>query len=252
MPEMGTTSRPKGTRAQRERTRRTRNVMSGRPYERMLNFSDGVVAVAATVMVLPVVDLEGPTRLHEVSDIIRDHAPLIAGYFTAFLIVVLIWLAHHRVMARLEAYDTTVMLLNAGWLATIAFFPWCTELIGEASGFRYGVGPLFFGTLAVNTLMLLLITWHARRFPDLLRPGAVIVRGDQWNPRYFLIIFIGLGVASVFYPYASGIALYPLLILGPVLLSLARRMPRGVPGLRRANEILASRPDVDADEGGHG
>lgn len=226
--------------------------MSGRPYERMLNFSDGVVAVAVTVMVLPVVDLEGPSSSRQVIDIIKAHSPLIVGYFTAFLIVALIWLAHHRVMARLDAYDTTIMLLNTGWLATIAFFPWCTELIGEANGFKYGVGPLFFGTLAVNTWMLQLITWHARRFPDLLRPGSVILRRDQWAGRYFLVAFICLGLLSILYPYAAGVTLYPLLIAGPFLQSLARRLRPEIAWIRRGDEILASRTPVDADEGGHG
>ena len=221
--------------------------MGGRSYERMINFSDGVVAVAATVMVLPLVDLEGPTSSRQVIDIIRAHSPLVTGYFTAFLIVVLIWLSHHRVMARLDAYDTVVMLLNTGWLATIAFFPWCTELIGEARGFHFGVGPLFFGVLAVNALMLYLITRRAIAFPDLLKPGTVIVRSDQWNSMFFFLVFIGLGVLSVFYPYVSGIALYPLLILGPILLGLARR--RKPAGFRRADEVLARRP---SDEGAQG
>ena len=223
--------------------------MSGRPYERMLNFSDGVVAVAATVMVLPLVDLEGPNASRQVLDIIRAHIPLILGYFTAFLIVVLIWLAHHRVMARLDAYDTVVMLLNTGWLATIAFFPWCTELIGEADGFRYGVGPLFFATLATNTLMLALITRRAIRFPDLLRPGAIIIRSDRWTSQYFFVMFVGLGILSAFYPYASGVALYPLLILGPILLGIARR--RQPVGFRRAQEVLASRT-ADSSEAADG
>jgi hypothetical protein len=92
--------------------------------------------------------------------------------------------------------------------------------------------------------MLYLITRRAVAFPDLLKPGTVIVRSDQWNSMYFFLVFIGLGVLSAFYPYFSGIALYPLLIFGPILLGLARR--KRPAGFRRADEVLASRP---SDEG---
>jgi len=224
--------------------------MSGRPYERMLNFSDGVVAVAVTVMVLPVVDLEGPSPSRSVLDIIQAHSPLISGYFTAFLIVALIWIAHHRVMERLDAYDNTIMLLNTAWLATIAFFPWCTELTGEAKGFKFGVGELFFATLAVNTLMLLLITWHARRFPDLLRPGASILRRDQWIRLYFLGVFGGLGLLSIATPFFAGILLYPLIIIGPLALPLCQRLWPESRLIRRGDQVLASRPP--AEHGGDG
>jgi uncharacterized membrane protein len=95
---------------------------------RLEAFSDGVLAVAITLLVL---DLHVPgnragTNLgHELA----RQWPQYAAYLTSFLTIGIIWINHHAMFRRLRSVDHAIMMWNLLLLLSIALLPFATALM---------------------------------------------------------------------------------------------------------------------------
>jgi uncharacterized membrane protein len=98
-------------------------------FSRVLAFSDGVFAIAVTLLV---VGIGVPTvRESQLGDALRDLRPEIISFFISFIVIGNYWLAHHRFVAQLARITTTLMTQNLVYLAAIAFVPFPTALVGK-------------------------------------------------------------------------------------------------------------------------
>lgn len=178
-----------------------KEIHTGRDFERLINFSDAVVAVAITVLVLAIVDIQPTEGESTVWKIIADNSGQIFTFFFTFLVVGIMWLAHNRVLNQLRGFDGLTFWLNLLWLAGIAFLPWPSSMYGEEFGwgnadtFEHsgGTSVLYWGTLAVISTLAFLIAWHARHTPALLEPkarAALSEAGDRGQ--YRGLVFAGL------------------------------------------------------------
>lgn len=97
------------------------------------SFSDGVFAVAITVLVfnlLPIAD----KSIHNFTELFRDHWPQYAAYVGSFLTIGIMWLNHHTLMSYLARVDRTVLVLNVLLLMGVVAVPFPTALIADALG----------------------------------------------------------------------------------------------------------------------
>jgi uncharacterized membrane protein len=93
---------------------------------RLEAFSDGIFAIAATLLVLSVHVTGSPLG----SAII--HAwPSFAGYAISFLSIGVIWINHHIVMHQIARVDRTLLMINAVFLLLVAFVPFPTQILAE-------------------------------------------------------------------------------------------------------------------------
>lgn len=168
-------------------------VRSGRPFDRLVNFTDGVVAVAITVLVLPIVELRPKTGESTVWQVIGDNSAQLITFAFTFVVVAFMWRVHNRVFSRLAGFDDTIFWLNLMWLMLIALLPWSSSLYGTGmDAFRAtagaanwfsggeglgGAGMLYWLNLGLISMIAGLITAHARRHPELI---------DGDSPRIFL------------------------------------------------------------------
>jgi uncharacterized membrane protein len=104
------------------------------PYRmaRLLNkgrceaFSDGVIAVIITIMVL---ELKVP---HEAGWAgLRGVLPTLTVYLISFFFVGTYWVNHHVLMDRVEKVGTALLWLNLLWLLMLSLVPFFTEYMGE-------------------------------------------------------------------------------------------------------------------------
>jgi uncharacterized membrane protein len=207
----------------------TRNVKSGRSFDRLINFSDAVVAVAVTVLVLPIAEITLTRGDTTVWDVLSGQAGQIITFFFTFFVVSIMWLNHNRFMNQLRGYDGVIFWLNVAWLSIIAFLPVTSALYSDpgldASGGWFsektldGSGLLYWGSLSLISFIITLMSLRARSNTLLYDPEQGIENGWKnisraWTyAAYFLII----GLVSLF---SAGIASYlPLgLIVLPFLL----------------------------------
>jgi uncharacterized membrane protein len=93
-------------------------------------FSDGVFAIAITLLILEIgVPHAGPGE--SLAHLLRHQWPSYFGYAVSFIIVGIVWWNHHELFKDIEHVDHTLMVLNLALLLCIAFVPFPTALVAE-------------------------------------------------------------------------------------------------------------------------
>jgi uncharacterized membrane protein len=138
--------------------------------DRIVTFSDGVFAIAITLLVLNIETPEIPANLiaEELPGRLLDLWPKFLSYVISFLIILTYWIAHHSIFSAIRGYDRKLIWLNSLVLMCVAFLPFPASLFGE-----YGDQPLvvaiYAGSLAITRLLLTAVWWYAssgRRLVD--------------------------------------------------------------------------------------
>jgi uncharacterized membrane protein len=110
---------------------------SGRSLGRLIAFSDGVFAIAMTLLVLSltVPNLTGSAESvnRELWEALKTQWPEVLGYAISFAVIGRYWLIHHRLFRLVRRADSALLVWNLTLLAVIALVPFPTELLG-----RYG------------------------------------------------------------------------------------------------------------------
>jgi uncharacterized membrane protein len=128
---------------------------------RLEAFSDGVFAIAATLLVLEF-SVHGGSRLD--SQLLHLW-PAYLAYVTSFVTIGIIWMNHHHTVSLLGRTDRTMLFVNNLLLLTVAFLPFPTTLVAE--DLRHaGDEPAalaYAGTLVVMAALHLIWWGYARR-----------------------------------------------------------------------------------------
>jgi uncharacterized membrane protein len=95
---------------------------------RLESFSDGVLAVAITLLVL---DITVPHATAHVSlgHELAHNWPQYAAYATSFITIGIIWINHHVMISRLREADQMILILNLMLLLSIGVLPFATALM---------------------------------------------------------------------------------------------------------------------------
>ena len=109
---------------------------------RLETFSDGVFAIAATLLIL---EVKLPGHGSVAHDLV--HAwPSYVAYAISFLTIGIIWVNHHTVMEQIDRVDRTFLFINVIFLMTVAFSPFPTRIVAEhlregskSAAFAYGL-----------------------------------------------------------------------------------------------------------------
>ena len=146
-------------------------VGTGQGFDRFVNFSDAVVAIAITLLGLSLIDIRAPGPDQTAWEVLSQHGGELSAFAYSFLVVAFLWMAHHRVFGFFRGYDPAIMWFNLLFLIAIVLLPFPSEWVGE-HGFEDGMGTFYLLTLFTASAALGLITWHAVRKPALLQPWA--------------------------------------------------------------------------------
>ena len=170
---------------------------------RLEAFSDGVFAVAITLLVLnikiPGIDLS-PSNLPDDTHVwqaLLDEWPMLAAYATSFATIGVMWLNHHRLFVHIKHTNTVLMLLNLLLLLIIVFIPVPTALVAE-----YLVRPdlhaaaLFYSGTNVILASCFNLLWRYASYHNRLlsknadtRAVAAISQQYLFGPLLYLVAF---------------------------------------------------------------
>jgi uncharacterized membrane protein len=135
--------------------------------ERLLALSDGVVAIALTLLVLQLVvpTLDGVSNSdaeswhylwHQLS---KSGGDQFIAYVVSFFVIAQFWLTHHRVFKSIQGHVEGLAWWNFAFLFTITLMPFTSELVG-----RFGHNPLAIDIFAFNLLLANFATQGVRIF----------------------------------------------------------------------------------------
>jgi uncharacterized membrane protein len=95
---------------------------------RMESFSDGVIAVAITLLVLGIT-VPDPHKAPSLGSALGNNWPDYAAYAVSFVTIGIIWINHHAMVSRLREADHSILILNLLLLMAIGILPFATELM---------------------------------------------------------------------------------------------------------------------------
>jgi uncharacterized membrane protein len=107
-------------------------------FSRIVAFSDGVFAIAITLLVL---SFEVPDHLHGetlAQALWGQHDDFLA-YGLSFAVIGRFWLVHHRFFGEVTGFDNRLLSLNIFYLAWIVLIPFSSEVLGDHGGEAAGV-----------------------------------------------------------------------------------------------------------------
>lgn len=169
-----------------------RSPEAGKDRDRIVNLSDGVFAIAITLLVLDIRVPEIPDAMvaSELPAALLSLWPKYLGYVLSFVVISTFWVVHHSIFRPIREYDRGLLYLNLVFLMFVAFVPFPTSLLGEYSDHQLPVA-IYAGTLAIGRLLLTTIHWYSTRDDRLV--------GDPQDPREVRFYLIrGLAMPVIF------------------------------------------------------
>jgi len=178
------------------------------PKSRFEAFSDGVLAIVITILVL---ELAVPEESENLLEALGEQWPSYLGYIVSFVFVGGIWLAHADVSRLMKQSDRVLMRLNLLMLLFVSFLPYTTSLMAEHLGDagQHTAVVVFGANLFLGSLMMTLLAAYVGRHPELTRDELDREEVESFvRRRWVLVAVVGVEtVIGIFLP-AVAVVLY--------------------------------------------
>ncbi|HLJ60245.1 MAG TPA: TMEM175 family protein [bacterium] len=190
--------------------------------------SDGIFGVALTLLVLDV-HLPGTSTDHLARQLLSLW-PRFYSFGLSFAVVAAYWVAYHRLLAHIVAYDRPLLLRNFAFLAFVVLTPFPTSLVGEGYFVTQGDARVawivYAGTLALVGLTLAWL-WQCATARNLTNPKLTPSAAEYLLIRTLvspLIFVLSMGVAATSAPLAP----WTLVLLIPAQALVAQRYAQAI------------------------
>jgi uncharacterized membrane protein len=183
------------------------------PTSRLEMFSDGVFAIAITILIL---DIKAPDDTSHLLRSLLALWPSYLGYVLSFLLIGLLWVNHHVMFEHIVRADRLLMFINTLLLLVVAFVPFATSVLAQT--FRTGDGEnvavALYGLVLTAAGLLFNAIWshsaRARLFDDGVTSQAV---GRMTRRILFGPITYAVGAVLGYFLPIVGVVIYAALIL---------------------------------------
>lgn len=162
-------------------------------FNRIVAFSDGVFAIAITLLVL---GLTIPRNLPDLKQALVDNTDDFVAYAISFAVLGRYWLSHHRFFSALERFDGRLMAMNLAYLACIALVPFTSQVLGDYSDSTEAIVLYAINLVLVSSSFYAQILYSFRA--GLVRPEAQAYERRRAGPASFVVI----GVFALSIPLA--------------------------------------------------
>ncbi len=171
--------------------------------ERLLALSDGVVAIALTLLVLQlrvpaIADLHDPHSASQLANELGQEGNQLLSYLIAFYVIAQYWLAHHRIFRQMTGHHEGLAWWNFAFLMTITLMPFTSALLGQ-----FGSNPLAIDIFALNLLLASVsstLTMLYARHAGLLVPNldsAALRAGQARTMALSVAVVLSMGIAWI-------------------------------------------------------
>jgi uncharacterized membrane protein len=195
-----------------------------RDTSRLEAFSDGVIAIAITLLVLEV-HVPSPEAISDNSELWHELGrlwPSYVGYLISFFTIGIMWANHHRIFSFIGEVDHNLIVLNLLLLLCIGFIPFTTDLLAEylsEPGERTAT-IVYTGWFLVTAIVYNVLWLYARRSATLIRPDAdkaliqtISSRFRLGPPSYlvsFLLAFVSVEASLALQALLAGLYILPI------------------------------------------
>ena len=195
-----------------------------RSAERMKFFTDAVVAIAMTLLILPLLESvsEAAKDGLDTAEFLGDHGGQIFAFVLSFVIIARFWVSHERLFDPVEQWSGWLMGLNILWMLTIVALPVVTAMIGSMDTDRLQIA-LYIGTMLVTALVMtamsLVVVRTTAIWGDGTRPDTDGLAGSVGVASMMALAL----VLALALPHVGYLALLVLLLADPIKARLNKR-----------------------------
>jgi uncharacterized membrane protein len=192
--------------------------------ERMKFFTDAVVAIAMTLLILPLLESVAEAARHDAStaEYLGDHLDQLFAFVLSFLIIGRFWITHERLFGYVERWTGPLMTLNQLWMLGIVFLPVSTALVGSMHTDRVQLS-VYIGSMLACSLLMLAMQVHVRRTPAVWSgPEGPPTQRIESAGIFVVLLAVALLLALVV-PGLGFFALFALFLSTPLHAWVARR-----------------------------
>ena len=178
-----------------------------RAADRLIFFSDAVVAIAITLLALDLPVPEGH-NWHDFRKSFGDNSGHYVAFLISFWVISVAWSHHHDVFRYVERVDPRLRNLNLGWLLMIILNPFVTRTLTNQKHDELVIHALKFGFYALLqglAAVLLLAMIHHMISANLLEPGSPRLTDGDWAS-YGPILAYGLSIPLFFLTTSGWVA----------------------------------------------
>ncbi len=185
-------------------------------FTRLITFADAVVAIALTLLVLPLTDLANEEIGEEnFGRFIADHYLVVVSFLISFAVIWALWRNHHRTIEHFVAYDDTLFKLHFVWLLTIVILPFATAVL-DNTDMRWA-NVFYIAVLGISIASLIAIARWGIAHPELLDDDADTAVWATQNRGVGALIMVGAAlIIAIVVPGANAWPLLLLLFAAPV------------------------------------
>lgn len=192
---------------------------------RAKSFVDAVVAIAMTLLILPLVDsftasTESVTAstqsLPDAATWFGGHASLLFASGVSFVVIALFWIEHHRMYARVHRVTVDLLWLNVAWLATIVWMPVATAMSEEMQSNDALSVTVYIGSMALASVLALAQRLFLRRRKDLHDASESQLRSGIAVDLSMVTLFLVSLAIAILFPLVNYFALFLLMLTEPL------------------------------------
>ena len=145
------------------------------PVERLVFFSDAAVAIALTLLILPLMDGVGEAARagDTTSDYLSENLAGLGAFTLSFVLIARFWRAHHQLFAGVEREPRGLFWLNMAWLLAVVFLPVATATTGALPTDAAQL-CLYQGTMILISALMLAMAVLLKKHPETWAEGTQI------------------------------------------------------------------------------
>ena len=195
----------------------------GLSAERTKAFVDAVVAIAMTLLVLPLMESVGESagRDHTTWEWLVDQRDQLQSFLISFVLIAMFWMLHHRLFVSVQRITPVLMWITVAWMLTIVWMPVVTALTGQVADDALQK-VLYIGTLLITSGMLLVTRVYLARHPDLHRASRDDLRLGMSIDLSMIVLFLVALAIALFFPAVGYFGLFVMFLTGTAQKLMAR------------------------------
>jgi uncharacterized membrane protein len=158
--------------------------------ERLIFFSDAVVAIAITLLAFALPSLPTGTSTTSNSALLHSLSGKGSAYLAFLISFVVIgshWRSHHRLFLAVQRLDPVVTTMNMIWLFLIVIQPFATRVL--AGNGAFGVRFSFYAIIQIATLSCFMVMYHRMRRMGQVHEDAAKATDNDRRLVIFMVMF---------------------------------------------------------------
>jgi uncharacterized membrane protein len=195
--------------------------------ERFVTFLDAVVAIALTLLILPLLETISDVGEGEsLGTLVHDHLSQFAAFALSFAVISQFWWAHHRMFRHIAELSLPIVRWSQLWMFAIVFMPISTAITAAFDQSAATVG-LYGGTLVLTSGSMMMLAVYVHRHPELNSRETPATREHVLsNVSVFVAMLVATLIGCVFAEAINYWAFLLMFLTGPIQTLIRNRWRR--------------------------